>query len=128
MRVTHLGRFRSADAGRPTRDVLAERAAEAGRTGDYEPPAMKTEVARFQGEHHVSERDAETGDLVIYSIGNSDGIPGVETYTGDRAPKTLTDLQKTYDKAYERHDNFKQRADQHSAAESFAIGARNPVR
>ena len=45
-----------------------------GRTGDYEPPAQKTEVSRFKGEHHVAERDAETGDLVIFSIGNSDGI------------------------------------------------------
>jgi hypothetical protein len=81
----HLGRFRVQD-GRIT-----------GRVGDYEPPAQKTEVSRFKGEHHVAERDAETGDLVIYSICNSDGIPGVEQYTADRAPKNLTDLQRLYD-------------------------------
>src|ERR1700678_3345664 len=69
-----------------------------GRTGDYEPPAQKTEVSRFKGEHHAAERDAETGDLVIFSIGNSDGIPGVETYTGDRMPvRTIADLQRVYD-------------------------------
>jgi hypothetical protein len=74
----------------------------AGRIGDYEPPAQKTEVSRFKGEHHISERDAETGDLVIYSIGNSDGIPGVEAYTADYTPKTTVDLQRIYDKAFER--------------------------
>jgi len=103
-----IGRFKMND-GRTT-----------ARTADYEPPAQKTEISRFKGEHHVAERDAETGDLVIYCVGNSDGIPGVETYTGDRAPQTLADLQKTYDRAYERRDNFMQRAERHSAAGALA--------
>jgi hypothetical protein len=105
----HLGRFRVQD-GRIT-----------GRVGDYEPPAQKTEVSRFKGEHHVAERDSETGDLVIFSIGNSDGIPGVEQYTADRAPKNLTDLQKLYDEAYSsRRRTFEQRADSHSTSQALA--------
>jgi hypothetical protein len=104
-----VGRFRVRD-GRIT-----------DKTGDYEPPAQKTEVSRFKGEHHISERDAETGDLIIFRIDNSAGVPGVETFTADRAPKNLTDLQRMYDEAYgSRRQTFEQRATRHGAGEALA--------
>jgi hypothetical protein len=92
-----------------------------GTTLDFEPPAQKTEVARFHGAEHLSERDAETGDLIIFRIDNSAGVPGVETFTADRAPKNLTDLQRMYDEAYgSRRQTFEQRSERHAAGEVFA--------
>ena len=107
-----IGRFKMND-GRVT-----------GRVGDT---AEKMELARFPGHHVVAEREGE--DLVIYQIGDNDGLGVlVSSTTTDRAPKTMDDLQRLYDRSYERRDNFKQRADRHSVAESFAIGARSPAR
>jgi hypothetical protein len=96
-----------------------------GKTGDYEPPAQKTEVARFHGAEHMSDRDAETGDLIIFRIDNSAGVPGVEVYggstTGDRSPKDLAALQKIYDEAYSsRRLTFEQRSERHGASQTLA--------
>jgi hypothetical protein len=79
--VRHLGRFRMND-GRTT-----------GRVGDT---AEKMELARFPGHHVVAEREGE--DLVVYQIGDGDGLGVLVTgNTVDRAPKTVNDLQKIYD-------------------------------
>jgi hypothetical protein len=82
MNVRHIGRFKVQD-GRTT-----------GRIGDT---AEKMELARFTGHEIVAERDGE--DLVIYQIGDPDGIGvNVTGATGDRrAVKNLADLQKTFD-------------------------------
>jgi hypothetical protein len=83
--VRHLGRFRTADAGRPTSDL-----------------AEKTMVAEFDGPHFIAEREGDK--LVVYSIGGEDGTLGVNVVgaTGDRAVKTLADLQRTFDAKYPR--------------------------
>jgi hypothetical protein len=119
-----VGRFKMTDAGRPTRDVLAEREGRVtGRTGDV---AEKMELARFPGHQVVAERDGQ--DLVIYQIGDPDGIGVNIIGTGDRAPKTLADLQKTYDAAFGRRETPKQKLDRHAAGECLADRVRNPVR
>jgi hypothetical protein len=99
-----VGRFKMND-GRAT-----------ARMGDT---AEKMELARFPGHHVVAEREGE--DLVVYQIGDNDGLGVLVTGgTGDQAPRTLSDLQKTYDKVYERRDTFKQRSDREGAARCFA--------
>jgi hypothetical protein len=93
----------------------------AARTGDYEPPAQKVLIAEYDGEHFFAEKNAE-GKLCIYSIGNSDGLPGVEVYgaTADRAPKTMTDLQRVYDAAYAKPETPRQKLDRQSASQVLA--------
>jgi hypothetical protein len=111
----HLGRFRMNDGLFPP---SGSRFA-ATRTRDV---AEKMELARFPGHQVVAERDGE--DLVIYQIGDPDGLGVNLTNTTDRdrspPPQTTADLQKLYDRAYERRDNFKQRADRHSATQVLA--------
>jgi hypothetical protein len=119
-KVTHLGRFRTSDAGRPTRDVLAEMndGRVTGRTIDV---AEKMELARFPGHHVVAEREGE--DLVVYQIGDPDGL-GVNVTggaTGDRAPKTTADLQRVYDAVFSgRRKTFEQQAQRHDASQVLA--------
>jgi hypothetical protein len=123
MKVTHLGRFRAADAGRLTRDVLAEMndGRVTGRTSDV---AEKMELARFPGHHVVAEREGE--DLVVYQIGDNDGLGVTVTGTTDgRTPKTTADLQRVYDAAFgSRRKTHEQKVDQHSASEALADRAR----
>lgn len=89
----------------------------AGRIGDT---AEKMELARFPGHAVIAERDGE--DLVIYQIGDADGLGVLVTGgTGDhRAPRNLAELQQVFDRAYERRDNFKQQSDRHSAGQALA--------
>jgi hypothetical protein len=106
--VRHLGRFKMND-GRVT-----------GRVGDV---AEKMELARFPGQHVIAERIGD--DLVVFQIGDPDGLGVNLTNTTDRdraspPPQTTADLQKLYDRAYERRDNFKQRSDSHSASHALA--------
>jgi len=101
-----VGRFKMTD-GRVT-----------GRVGDV---AEKMELARFPGHQVIAERDGE--DLVIYQIGDPDGLGVNLTSTTDRAsppPQTTAELQKLYDRAYERRDNFKQQVDRHSTSQALA--------
>jgi hypothetical protein len=91
------------------------------RVGDV---AEKMELARFPGHHVVAEREGE--DLVVYQIGDNDGLGVLVTggATGDQAPKNLTDLQRTYDRAYERRETFKQKSDRESYGQALADQAR----
>ena len=99
-----VGRFRHND-GRNT-----------SRIGDT---AEKMELARYPGHHVIAERDGE--DLVIYQIGDPDGIGVlVSGNTGDRAPKTMADLQRVYDEANGRRTTFQEKRDRHSATEALA--------
>jgi hypothetical protein len=84
--VNHLGRFRSADAGRTIRKI-----------GDA---AEKIEIARFDGPHFVAERQGDS--LIIYCIGDDTGVAGVNVVgTVDRPPTNLKELQRSYDAKYE---------------------------
>jgi hypothetical protein len=106
----HLGRFRMND-GRTT-----------GRVGDV---AEKMELARFRGHQVIAERDGE--DLVIYQIGDPDGLGVNVTNTTDRAPQpqTTADLQKLYDKTFSSgRKTHEQQSDRHSASEALADLAR----
>lgn len=110
--VRHLGRFTVTD-GRNT-----------GRVGDT---AAKMELARFPGHHVVAEREGE--DLVIYQLGDSDGLGVLMSgNTVDRSPKTVADLQRVYDSAYGRRQTPRQKLDQHSAGQCLADRVRGQVR
>jgi hypothetical protein len=86
--VQHLGRFRTADAGRTV---------DSSRTGDT---AEKVEIARFDGPHFTAEREGDS--LVIYCIGDDMGVAGVNVIgTVDRPPTNLKELQRVYDSKYE---------------------------
>jgi hypothetical protein len=107
-----IGRFRNND-GRT-----------AGRVGDT---AEKMELARFPGHQVIAEREGD--DLVIYQIGDGDGLGViVNGNTADRAPKTIADLQKVYDAAYATRETPRQRMDRQSSVEAVADLARSPVR
>jgi hypothetical protein len=118
-KIRHLGRFRMTDGRVTTTDVLfppSGSRSTATRTRDL---AEKVEIARFDGPHFTAEREGDA--LVIFCIGDDTGVAGVNVIgTGDRAPKDLAALQRIYDAAYERRDNFKQRADSHSASQALA--------
>jgi hypothetical protein len=67
------------------------------RTRDVPPracdTAQKTEVARFQGNHYVAER--EDDELVIYALHDEHGMPAQEMRATDRtAVRTLADLNR----------------------------------
>jgi hypothetical protein len=122
--VRHLGRFRMNDGRVTTTDVIfppSGSRSTATRTRDL---AEKVEIARFDGPHFTAEREGDA--LIIFCIGDDTGVAGVNvigTTDRDRAPpppQTTADLQKLYDRAYERRDNFKQRADSHSASQALA--------
>jgi len=98
-----LGRFRHND-GRNT-----------SRIGDT---AEKMELARFPGHHVVAEREGE--DLVVYQIGDNDGLGVLVSGTADRGPKTTADLQRVYDEANGRRTTFQEKRDRHSATEALA--------
>ena len=59
--VSHLGRFRTTDASRRS-----------SKTADS---AEKVKVARFDGPHFTAEREVDS--LVIYCIGDDQGVAGV---------------------------------------------------
>jgi hypothetical protein len=103
--IRHLGRFKTSD----------------GRTADI---AEKMELARFPGHHVIAERE-EGGDLVVYQIGDDDGLGVlVSGATGDRSPvKTLTDLQRVYDAKFKRPDTLR-KLNQQSINENFVDRAR----
>jgi hypothetical protein len=87
--VHHLGRFRTADAGRTV---------DARRTADL---AEKVEIARFDGPHFTAEREGDA--LVIYCIGDDMGVAGVNVIgTVDRPPTNMRELQRVYDAEYEK--------------------------
>jgi hypothetical protein len=116
----HIGRFRMNDGRITTTDVLYQPSgtrSTATRTRDV---AEKVEIARFDGPHFTAEREGDS--LIIFCIGDDTGVAGVNVISnGDRAPpKNLADLQKVYDKAYERRDNFKQQSDNHSTSQAVA--------
>lgn len=43
-------------------------------TRDAQGNATKTKIATFSGQHFIAERQGE--ELCIYSVGDSDGMPG----------------------------------------------------
>jgi hypothetical protein len=106
-----IGRFRHND-GRNT-----------SRIGDT---AEKMELARYPGHHVIAERDGE--DLVIYQIGDPDGLGVLVTGNTGDAPKTTSDLQRVYDAAYARPETPRERLDRGSAGQSFADRVRSLVR
>jgi hypothetical protein len=88
--VHHLGRFRTADAGRLV-----------NKTGDL---AEKVEIARFDGPHFTAEREGDS--LVIYCIGDDQGVAGVNVLgTIDRPPTNMKELQRVYDAKYPKRAN-----------------------
>lgn len=106
--VRHLGRFRMND-GRNT-----------SRIGDT---AEKLELARFPGHHVIAEREGE--DLVVYQIGDNDGLGVLVTGNTGDAPKTMADLQRVYDEAFKsRRKTHEQQVDRHSATQALAGLAR----
>ena len=52
--------------------------------------AEKTRVAVYNGAHYIAEREGE--DLVVYAIGDDDGIPGVRT-SDKRAREALNKIR-----------------------------------
>src|ERR1700733_6533290 len=87
-KVRHLGRFRMNDGLFPPSGSRSTTT----RTRDV---AEKMELARFPGHQVIAERDGE--DLVIYQIGDPDGLGVNVTNTVDRMPRTVADLQRLYD-------------------------------
>jgi hypothetical protein len=81
MSKIHWGHF--ADAPLPT--SVAGAGYQAQRQALAAMPAMRREISRFKGTAFSAEREAETGDLVIFHHSNA-GAPLSLDLTGDSAP------------------------------------------
>jgi hypothetical protein len=123
MTIRHLGRFKMTDSRITTTDVLYPPSGARTTTTRTRDVAEKMELARFPGHHVIAEREGD--DLVVYQIGDPDGLGVTLSTTGDRTPRNLVDLQKTYDEAFgSRRKTHEQQVDRHTAGQVLADLAR----
>lgn len=62
--------------------------------------AHKTEVARFQGNHYVAER--EDSELVVYALHDEHGQPAQQAATDSQSVRTLADLNNFHANHYRK--------------------------